>query len=420
MISMPITFPVRVAFAGIVLISCTDGQFGRAAQPSAISDARSDDSVSVSFVYQTIRPSYLELLAQFDENDQGKGLDHFNNVTASQPMTYGLVLSSEATRYRKVRSDEGARRIKQAVRWLIENRDLDQDGKPGWGLPQAWDTFADGTENPPNTPYTITTAIVVEGLLEALAIENFWTTAEQDEILTLIKRVVSRWCNELWAEGFGGGFFRYSMYERDAVFSVNAPTMYLGAMVRLLNEHGKSLNEAERSLIENRTHALAIAIIGTAELRGDLPFWLYTPRPNKLNAGRPNDLLHHAYILWGIEAYRDFAPDAKFTWSREQALKSLDTFWRDNVLYDFATSDCIGKPAQAKSPPRLWGTGMALAVYAKYGSAEQTERITRELLRQHGPLPNLRRTSSKSEKPAFYRRHAAHALFGLAHAGYEK
>lgn len=373
------------------------------------------------FVEKTIRPAYLQLLTQFDEKDQGHSLDHFKKFTGSQPMTYGMVLSAEAIRYRKMPTDEGARRVKQATRWIIDNQDLDKDGQPGWGLPQPWDTFADGTENPPNTPYTITTAIVVEGLLDALLIEKLWTPAERDEIFKLVKNVELHWCNDLWMEGFGGGFFRYSIHKYDDVFTVNAPAMFLGTMVRFLKEQGKSLSEADRSLIEKRAHDFAKAVIGTVMLREGLPFWYYSAAPNRLKTRSPNDLLHQGYILWGIEAYRDFAPDVKFPWTREQAVKSMDTFWRDDVLHEFSTTDLEGSKIRIKTPPRLWCTGMAVAVYAKYGTAEQTERAVKEMLRQHGPLPRLRFNSAdKSEKGVYYGRHASHALFGLAHAGYVK
>jgi hypothetical protein len=100
----------------------------------------------------------------------------------------------------------------------------------------------------------------------------------------------------------------------------------------------------------------------------------------------------------------------------------MDTFWRDNVLYEFSTTDLEGSKNRIKTPPRLWCTGMAVAFYARFGTAEQTERIVKEMLRQHGPLPRLQfqMTSNKNAKPIFYGRHAAHALFGLAHAGYVK
>ncbi|MCZ2342731.1 MAG: hypothetical protein LC104_13215 [Bacteroidales bacterium] len=367
----------------------------------------------------TILEGYRLLLAEFDEKNQGHGLDTFRNVVAAQPMTYGLVLSSEAIRHRQEHDAESGRRVRQAAQWLMDNRDLDQDGKPGWGIPQAWDAFADGTENPPHTAYTITTAIVLEGLLEALALEEFWKPAERQEMRKLVTNVQLRWCQELWVEGFGGGFFRYSVRPSDAVFSVNAPAMYLASMVRLLQQHGSTLAEADRALLERRTHALAKAILRTVERRGGLPYWPYTPLPNKLNRKAANDLVHHAYIVWGVEAYRDFAANVTIPWTRKQALQSFDAFWRDGTLGRFGTDDPDVTAAQLQAAPRLWGTGMALAVCARYGSPAQADAVYRELLRQHGPLPKLRLSSAaKVGSAPFYPRHAAHVLLGLAHAAF--
>lgn len=371
---------------------------------------------SPSLADETARDAYRSLLTQFDEQKPGYGLDTFKKLTADQPMAYGLVLSAEVMRHRVAPDEESKRRIRAAVTWLTDNRDLDGDGKPGWGIPQSWDAFKDGEENPANTPYTITTAIVLEGLVESLTLEDFWTPAERDKLRELVRQVLLRWCDEIWEEGFGGGFFRYSMWKCDAVFSVNAPAMLLVPMTRFLTLEGKTLADAERQKIEQRTHGLAKAIAGTVEPRGGLPFWAYTPQPNRLNRKGANDLVHHAYILWGIEAYRDFAPDVKLPWTREQAMKSLDAYWHGGALRAFAAGDPEVPPVERALPPTLWSSGMAVAMYARYGNAD---RAVKELLRQHGPLPKLRYTiADKSKPPTFYTRHEAHALLGLAYAAY--
>ena len=125
---------------------------------------------------------YRDLLALFPEDRQGFGLDPLQNldgqplITDHQPMTYGFVLSAEARHFRFDRNAESGRRVRKAVRWLIDNRDLDGDGKPGWGLPQAWPAWGHAP-NPHNQPYTITTAIVLNGMLDALSIRDFWSAA---------------------------------------------------------------------------------------------------------------------------------------------------------------------------------------------------------------------------------------------------
>ena len=202
-----------------------------------------------------LQTRYRELLALFPEDRQGFGVDADKNadgpelVADHQPMTYGFVLSAEVLHYRFDRNDESARRVRKAMRWLIDNRDLDGDGKPGWGLPQAWRAW--GHEpNPHHQPYTITTGIVLNGLLDALAIRDFWSAAEREETLALCAQVALRWCREMWTDGYGGGYFWYSPSPLDDIFGVNAPSMFLGSLARLLHEYGGHFAVGDRQLVQ--------------------------------------------------------------------------------------------------------------------------------------------------------------------------
>ncbi|MDD4869038.1 MAG: hypothetical protein PHR77_00655 [Kiritimatiellae bacterium] len=80
---------------------------------------------------QTSQKLYTELLTVFPEDRQGYGKDWFLMAVDHQPMTYGFVLSAEAIHFQRDPNDESRRRVKKAVRWLIDNRDLDGDGLPG-------------------------------------------------------------------------------------------------------------------------------------------------------------------------------------------------------------------------------------------------------------------------------------------------
>ena len=170
---------------------------------------------------------YRDLLALFPEDRQGFGLDPDKNldgqtlISDHQPMTYGFVLSAEARHFRFDRNAESGRRVRKAVRWLIDNRDLDGDGKPGWGLPQAWPAWGHAP-NPHNQPYTITTAIVLGrhvGRPQPSATSGPPPGATR--CWTLMVQVALRWCRELWTEGYGGGYFWYSPSPADDIFGVN-------------------------------------------------------------------------------------------------------------------------------------------------------------------------------------------------------
>ena len=362
------------------------------------------------------KKTYDAMRALYPEDRQGWGVDSFQEAVDHQPMTYGLVLSAEAIRLQNDLNDESRRRVEKATRWLLENQDLDKDGKPGWGLPQPWDAWADGTTNPPNHPYTITTAICLEGLLDALAVSSASDNIPRDEIRNLMKQVVLRWCREVWSEGYGGGYFWYSPNPADDVFGVNAASWFLGSMTRLLSEHGDVFSDAERKLVRNRADALAKAIAQTVQLREGRPFWKYAPEPNRFNHDRPNDLVHHIYILWGIETYRDAGPRVKLPWTRAQAIESVDCFWRDGRMCAFPQDQKETTSLESKcKPPRLWSAGMMLAFYARWGSHRQAARTFEAIGEALGPWPKLRlRPREAGGSDTFYPRHGAHALMGLA------
>ena len=373
-----------------------------------------------------ISAAYEGLLIRFPEDRPGFGLDSYQSAVEHQPMTYGLYLSAEALRARSEQTRGAGPKftaardhVRTAAIWLVDNQDLDGDGKPGWGLPESWDAWADGTVNPENQPYTITTAIVLTGLLDALQVKDAFTDKEHGEIAALTRTVVLRWCNEVWSNGYGGGYFWYSPSKADDIFGVNAPAMFLTPLVRLLKEHPELLSEEETALIRARTDALAKAVVSTAVLREGRPFWKYAPIPNRLKHDKPNDLVHHAYVLFGVERYRDWSEGAvQIPWSRNAAAASLDHFLvetgetSENRILELADFDAPHGPGA-----RLWGAGTMLGFYGLAGKDSKAERVFRSIDANYGPFPNLRWVPSDSTRPnkdASYLRHDAHVLYGLA------
>ncbi len=372
--------------------------------------ARADESNDIQVPPR--ERAYASLLALFDEDRQGYGTDTHLAYVGDQPMTLGLVLSSEAIRHLRNADDESTRRIRKAVEGLLLSQDLDKDGAPGWGIPQPWDAWGDGTENPPHHPYTITTAMVMNGLLDALALADVCTEKQREEMLTLLVDVSRRWCRDVWSEGYGGGYFWYSPRRVDDVFGINASSMFLGALTRLVTEHGAVLDPADRELFLNRTDRLATAIVTTVERRQGAPFWRYAPAPNRYNNRGRNDLVHHVYTLWGIETYRDCGGKVNVPWSRSEAIASVDRFWQEDHPVRFAT-DSEGEPG---APPRLWSVGMMLAFYGSWGPAEEADRCYRSIYRHYGAWPQLMLLPSacSDSRTPFYARHASHVLYGLA------
>ena len=360
---------------------------------------------------------YDSLLSKFPKEHQGFGLDAAQKPgLTEQPMTYALVLSSEAIHYRNDPNAESKLRIQKALDWLITNQDLNHDGIPGWGLPLPWDAFSDGTINGPNHPYTITTSMVLNGFLDVLDAPNVITNEQRYVIKELIGKVMVHWCNHLWSKGYGGGYFWYSPNSWDNIFSINAPAMFLGSMSRFFKSYADTLSRSDYQLVESRADDLAKAIVATVKLRHGLPFWDYDPIPNKFNNRQvENDLVHQVYILWGIELYRKNIGHVSLPWSTQQSLQSLRSYWYNNSLYGYPQDEKLNPKYSA-----LWGVGAMIAFEAVYGTHAEAKRCVEFLDKAYGPLPDLTLTPHRDTKrQPFYPRQATHVLWGLSYYSFD-
>ena len=237
----------------------------------------------------------------------------------------------------------------------------------GWGLPQPWDAFADGSTNGPNQPYTITTAIVLNGLLDALSLPDFGTRSERRETQLLMKQVILHWCRDLWEKGFGGGFFWYSPCPCDANFSVNAPAMFLGSMARFLREQGTLLEPEERQLIENRADDLAKAIVNTVKFRDGAPYWRTFQCQTVITVNHRTISCIRFTSCGALRFTANAADVCTLPWTRKQALESVDRFLHDGRVSALANDET---PLR-KNKSILWSTGAMLAFYARWGMSNR-------------------------------------------------
>lgn len=371
---------------------------------------------------------YSDLLAQFPEDHQGEGPEPSEQVgSVHQPKTYALIASAETLRLLASPNNESRRRIRKAVQWLLDNADLDNDGIPGWGFPYAWDAFGDGTLTPAYTPYTIDTAFVLLGLLDALKIQSFWTDAERLEILNVIRKVCVQWSEDTWSDTAEGGFFWYSRSVFDAHFVTNVSAMFSAALWRAITEHRDVFSDSEYQFIQTRVNKAMAEIVSQVIWRNDAPYWNYLASPSSFKQDKPNepnDLLHHVYILWSAEIYRPYGQQyIRLPWSLSQALNSLSRFWREGKVYDFPQD--VTYEAEQKSfndrPASIRGLGMLLAFYSRWGSYQKAIETFNIIDRDYGPFPTLHLWPyTFSTQNVFYPRFVAHTLWGLALLAFEE
>jgi len=362
--------------------------------------------------------AYASLIGRFQDK-LGNGLDPYlpTGVQKEQAETYGLVLSAEAIHYKNNPNEQSRKRINQALSWLLENSDTDNDGRMGWGLPGEWDAFGDGTKNPANSQFTITNALVMQGLLDVMQIPDLISESQTVKIKNLLKEISIYHCKYVWTDTENGGFFWYSPSRNDAHFVTNVSSMFMGMLCRVISEHGSLFSENEKTLINQRIDQAAQAIISKVLWREGLPYWNYIVKPNYFNQDEPNDLVHHGYILWGMELYRGYKGSSAITWTLNQANQSLDSFWCNDKLYDYPQNTTYyGDQLKYNNRPAiLWGTGMMMAFTAKYGTKEGSDRLLKYINQYYGLWPNLRLWPKDfSSDDNFYPRYTSHVLWGLA------
>lgn len=369
--------------------------------------SKTDESESGEF-----SRAYMELLARYPTERPGFGLDMVSDTPIDQAMTYGLVLSAESYRYQFEPTETGYHYVRSATNWLLSHE------LPGWGLGVAWDNFRDGSVTPASIPYTITTAIVLNGLLDAVSIPGFWSESETAETLDTATKTNLYFCQNAWQEvtvdGEIVGFFWYSPHPNDAYFVPNASAMLVGSLARHLYEHRSAIEPPDLAYLQRCLDRAAEGIVFSAQLKDNLPVWSFTvdwpgvpTRP-----ARPNDLVHHAFIVYGMEMYRDFGGNrVELPWSRQQAVNSVAQFDSSVGLRMLPNhhEDADALPAD------LWGIGMTLAFNAIYAGDESAVTTIYNIRGNYGPWGNLQVYPVHSSIDAtFYPRHAAFVLWGLA------
>jgi Ca2+-binding RTX toxin-like protein len=286
----------------------------------------------------------------------GRGpTDYPTEAPADIPKAYAMIVKAAAL-------DGGHTAALQALAqtsddWLREHDDEDGDGVKGWGLPFAWDAFGDGTPNPENTEYAITTAIVIDALLDRA---NTLSGPERAETLELAWQAISPYLDPALATP--GGLAPYSLTPQDGAWDVFNTAAYLAAMAQ-------RLSSAE--IASERIAQLQAFADGTMQVLLDTHlvtadgawYWPYlTP------GSTVNDLPHAAYIVYSIETYaheggtlaNQFQREA--IWSHFRDFVDTDGYIRSYP--DFVASD---------GPARSYDVGFALATVSLFGDSAQDD-----------------------------------------------
>ena len=239
----------------------------------------------------------------------------------------------------------------------------------GWGLPFAWDAFGDGTENAPNTVYSISTALSVQALLDWSEVADYRI---RQRVLTAVDTALQEWVRPESSTPFGQ--LAYSLSPHDSEFDVfNSSAMLAGQMQRyasmsavkntaytdIADQVMRSLLEYRRSgekrvltrlepgqRLEDLAAQLDVDPVWFAGLNGyfgqDTPqvgeilktsqvvdtgqYWGYSSQEET-----PNDLAHAGYIVEGITNYVSFGGVLGEEFTVDEIVEHLSSFESKNL-----------------------------------------------------------------------------------------
>jgi hypothetical protein len=349
---------------------------------------------------------YIDAL---NSSGDGYGYDLGRGIKEYHPMASALIVSAEANRYFNTKDKVALKRMVQNVDWLVDNKDIDNDGIIGWGVPYAWDAFGDGSENPAHTEYTITTALVVKSFLDAIDAIN-----ESDIITELIYRnkkntylriaqeaIDSFIENKFYAQNPNEAiFFWYSSQKSDNYFVVNCHAMFVGVLQRISNYpiskdsknfYQELADEGMKYLLENKIE------------KDDAWYWNYYP---ELEESVENYGVHVAYTIDGLLMYKTGNGRLSSEIDEQKILNGFKLYIVDgDILEMFSIPE---------REPRLWDLGYFLYVASKYFSEE---RVIVDII--YSEISSRQedegfRLYKKEDSPLNLVRHNAHVLLGLS------
>jgi hypothetical protein len=232
-----------------------------------------------------------ELRSRFDPNFPGRGItDYPGNTSDDVPKAYAMILKAELLAPRQDQSGLSVL-AKASARFLMDHSDERKDGFPGWGVPIAWDPYGDGSINPAHTKYTISTAIVIDALLNWLEAD---LEAPRQDVIKLIHGAILPYLQEDVLSP--SGLMPYSLEPVDRPYSTfNPAALMAGVLQRFSSIESDPVSKARMRELADKTVAAHIAHKRLTETAW---YWHYS-----LNEEVPNDLAHAGYIMEGLRLY---------------------------------------------------------------------------------------------------------------------
>ena len=345
--------------------------------------------------YKLVESDFTRLFSTLNQVSLGKGKDVLGIEDKDRPMAYSLILSALSNYHQVSQDDVYITEIRNCGYWLINNSDIDRDGIYGFGLPEAWDAFGDGSVNPPHNEYTITTAIAIKGLLDWLDADS---EAPQEEINSTINLLLQPYLSGLYNSP--SGLYAYSLNENDLKYDVFNPAAFLAGQMQRYSQIAEHNSEDIQSEADRIIDLLVQNHL--VDIKGNW-FWNYGVLLDRLE--RPNDLVHAVYIIEGMREYIKNNGRKKRSLQWSYIRDHIFIFLQNQIWCErFDISNCNTKHV------RLWAIGMLLYLFSTEPNIQDI--YTDTLLRQ---LEQYKDTEGVFRDPDQYVRHDAHLLLGMSY-----
>lgn len=295
-------------------------------------------------------PLLDELHARLDPKYPGYGIaDYPGNGKVHVPKSYAKVLLAEVERKRNGYRPDLPDLSNAAGHWLLAHSDEDKDGVAGWGVPVAWDAYGDKSENPANTVYTISVAIVVDALLTWM--END-TSAPGDQILKTVQAALQPFtAPDIRSPS---GMLPYSFVKSDRAYDTFNPAAYMAGQMQRFARFTTSADFAKQ-LTDTADETVRV-LVEQKKINPETGSWYWN---YSIQENTTNDLPHASYIIDGLLKYSMYGGSRAKTLDLTAITKHLREF------YDPSKKMVRGWPKLQETsdrPARSYDIGMAMSL----------------------------------------------------------
>ncbi|EHR72928.1 hypothetical protein BurJ1DRAFT_4129 [Burkholderiales bacterium JOSHI_001] len=246
----------------------------------------------------------------------------------------------------------------RSLQRLQDSADADGDGVVGWGLPFAWDAFGDGTTNPGGTVYAISTAIVIDALLDQGALQG---GAPRDALARQSLAALQPFMDP--TRKTPGGLPPYSLTPQDRSWDVFNTAVYLAAMAQRLSLEPALAAQAAslRDWADQVMEVMAQRHLTSAD---GAWYWPYL-----LPGSSVNDLPHAGYMIYGVETYIRNGGRRESAFDRPALWRHLREFLVDGEAWVRAYPNFL-----PSGPARLYDIGFVLLTLCQLPNEETAVR----------------------------------------------